>query len=549
MDLLSGLDFNVSQPPLQPQAKPQPLPAPVPVSTPQKQLQEPAPAKVIPQQPSVIEAPTSVSASPAPVLPAPSPVPATSIVETPVLGSPAKMSQQSKEGNKDPYAEPEALNQFVQDVERLEKVVEGLTNKTLNGPTPLDLKWKELQELQEKDVHKRSISVARCYPMKNRFPDILPYDHSRVELPSTKDDYINASHIKNLTPLSPDYIMTQAPLPSTYVDFWTMIWEQQTELVVCLLSDTELQGHVYWPAQKGEELSVGKIRLSLQTVNVKSHWTERLITLVQAETRIKRVIVHLQFTTWPGSSFPASPSGFLSFVSEGLSQHAQQRSSRRPVVVHCLSGVGRSGLFCLVSSVMVAIRAGQGLLEIIAVAAAMGQQRRGALRDRQHLLFAYQAVLYHCQDLLMKRGILTSRSTFDDALAPRTHARHPSEDFLLGPGSLSQLQSGIEKMGLGSANIDWTVPPPVKPPSPTKAPTPTPAPETVSSLSDLAAFAPDPASLSAASGKHKARSSKEEFEARRGSISGSLRSLSPHDDSATNDPLSQLDPLWSLKHQ
>jgi len=49
---------------------------------------------------------------------------------------------------------------------------------------------------QDKDVHKRSISVARCYPMKNRFPDILPYDCSRVELPSTKDDYINASYMK-----------------------------------------------------------------------------------------------------------------------------------------------------------------------------------------------------------------------------------------------------------------------------------------------------------------------------------------------------------------
>lgn len=32
--------------------------------------------------------------------------------------------------------------------------------------------------------------------MKNRFPDILPYDDSRIELPSTKDDYINASLVK-----------------------------------------------------------------------------------------------------------------------------------------------------------------------------------------------------------------------------------------------------------------------------------------------------------------------------------------------------------------
>ena len=50
-------------------------------------------------------------------------------------------------------------------------------------------------------------------------------------------------------------------------------------------------------------------------------------------------------------------------------------------------------------------------------------------------------------------GILTSRSTFDDkrSRGGKSHTRHPSEDFLLGPPTdLSQLQSGIEKMGLGS---------------------------------------------------------------------------------------------------
>jgi protein tyrosine phosphatase len=78
--------------------------------------------------------------------------------------------------------------------------------------------------------------------MKNRFPDILPYDHSRIELPSTKDDYINASYIKNLTHLAPPFIVTQAPLPSTYTDFWTMVWEQQVEVIVCLLSDSEVKG-------------------------------------------------------------------------------------------------------------------------------------------------------------------------------------------------------------------------------------------------------------------------------------------------------------------
>lgn len=49
---------------------------------------------------------------------------------------------------KDPFNDTEALNVFVQEVEKFEKFVEGLTAKTLNGPTPLDIKWKELLDLQ-----------------------------------------------------------------------------------------------------------------------------------------------------------------------------------------------------------------------------------------------------------------------------------------------------------------------------------------------------------------------------------------------------------------
>lgn len=55
------------------------------------------------------------------------------------------------------------------------------------------MKWQGALAQTDRIVANRGISVARCYPMKNRSPDVLPYDWSRVELPSTKDDYINAS--------------------------------------------------------------------------------------------------------------------------------------------------------------------------------------------------------------------------------------------------------------------------------------------------------------------------------------------------------------------
>ena len=67
----------------------------------------------------------------------------------------------------------------------------------------------------------------RCYPMKNRLPDVLPFDASRVELPTTKDDYINASRVRDLSRHAPSFIATQAPAPNTFTDFWTMVWQEQ----------------------------------------------------------------------------------------------------------------------------------------------------------------------------------------------------------------------------------------------------------------------------------------------------------------------------------
>lgn len=88
------------------------------------------------------------------------------------------------------------IESFYKEVQRYEKIVNGLTTKTLNGTTPLEIKWKELNDLLEKDVSKRTVSVSKLFPEKNRNMLSVPYDHSRVLLPTETDNYINAAHIR-----------------------------------------------------------------------------------------------------------------------------------------------------------------------------------------------------------------------------------------------------------------------------------------------------------------------------------------------------------------
>ena len=100
------------------------------------------------------------------------------------------------------------------------------------------------------------MSVARCYVVKNRQQEVVPYDRNRVELPTTKDDYINASHVRDLTEHAPRAIATQAPLARTFGDFWTMVAQEQVETVVCLLSPDEMVSQKPYSSQNPISLNI-----------------------------------------------------------------------------------------------------------------------------------------------------------------------------------------------------------------------------------------------------------------------------------------------------
>ena len=93
--------------------------------------------------------------------------------------------------------------------------------------------------------NKSTIAKLPQNKSKNRFENILPYDHTRVKLRKadrvTSDgrDFINASYFSSMR-RQRNYIITQNPMESTIFDFWCMVWENSSLTIVMLSYQEEV---------------------------------------------------------------------------------------------------------------------------------------------------------------------------------------------------------------------------------------------------------------------------------------------------------------------
>ncbi|XP_077071053.1 tyrosine-protein phosphatase non-receptor type 23 [Siphateles boraxobius] len=360
----------------------------------------------------------------------------------------------------DPYQAPERVSKLSAQLEMFRSRVQSLERPTgKRGLSELDIQWKELQEQQEKDTRQLSIAIARCYTMKNRHQDVMPYDCNRVVLSSGKDDYVNASFIDDLSAYCPRLIATQAPLTGTAADFWLMVYEQKVSVIVMLVSEQELEKQKvlrYFPSERGQQLAQGPITLTMTAQKSTPTHIERMIGLQYRDQSLRRTVAHLQFTSWPELGLPESKSNLICFIQEVHGHYLLQRPLHTPVVVHCSSGVGRTGAFCLLYAALQEIEAGNGIPDLIQLVRKMRQQRKNMLQEKLHLKFCYEAVLKHTEQVLQRHGIIMSPCTrTPNNIALKSYSRQESQDIVLGGDMpISSIQATVAKLSIRPPSID-----------------------------------------------------------------------------------------------
>uniref|UniRef100_A0A3Q2E5B6 protein-tyrosine-phosphatase n=1 Tax=Cyprinodon variegatus TaxID=28743 RepID=A0A3Q2E5B6_CYPVA len=239
-----------------------------------------------------------------------------------------------------------------------------------------------------------------CNTPKNRYVDILPYDYNRVQLATGNGeagcDYINASFIDGFKEPK-KYIAAQGPKDETVSDFWRMVWEQQSSIIVMVTRCEEgsrIKCAQYWPSPDRETEIYEEFIVKLSSEDICPDYTIRHLTLTnKREKNSEREVTHIQFMSWPDHGVPGEPHLLLKLRRR---VNAFKNFFSGPIVVHCSAGVGRTGTYIGIDAMMEGLEA-EGRVDIYGYVVKLRRQRCLMVQVEAQYILIHQALLEHNQ--------------------------------------------------------------------------------------------------------------------------------------------------------
>ncbi|XP_026300843.1 tyrosine-protein phosphatase Lar isoform X11 [Apis mellifera] len=227
---------------------------------------------------------------------------------------------------------------------------------------------------------------------KNRYANVIAYDHSRVILQTidgmSGTDYINANYCDGYRKQNA-YVATQGPLQETFGDFWRMCWELRSSTIVMMTKleeRTRIKCDQYWPGRGSE--TYGLMTVTITDVQELATYCIRTFQISRAGYSERREIKQLQFTAWPDHGVPEHPAPFLQFLRRVRSLNPPDSG---PLIVHCSAGVGRTGCFIVIDSMLERIKH-EKMIDIYGHVTCLRAQRNYMVQTEDQYIFIHDAL-------------------------------------------------------------------------------------------------------------------------------------------------------------
>ncbi|XP_053439605.1 receptor-type tyrosine-protein phosphatase R isoform X2 [Nycticebus coucang] len=249
----------------------------------------------------------------------------------------------------------------------------------------------EFMEIPMNFVDPKEIDIPR-HGTKNRYKTILPNPLSRVCLrPKNVTDslstYINANYIRGYSGKEKEFIATQGPMIHTVNDFWQMVWQEDSPVIVMItkLKEKNEKCVLYWPEKRG---IYGKVEVLVVSINECDNYTIRNLVLKQGSHT--QHVKHYWYTSWPDHKTPDSAQPLLQLMLD-VEEDRLTSKGRGPVVVHCSAGIGRTGCFIATSIGCQQLKE-EGVVDVLRIVCQLRVDRGGMVQTSEQYEFVHHAL-------------------------------------------------------------------------------------------------------------------------------------------------------------
>ncbi|KAM7181553.1 receptor-type tyrosine-protein phosphatase R isoform 3-T3 [Macrochelys suwanniensis] len=252
----------------------------------------------------------------------------------------------------------------------------------------------EFMEIPMNFVDPKEIAIP-SHGTKNRYKTILPNPLSRVCLkPKNPADslstYINANYIRGYGGKEKSFIATQGPMINTVNDFWQMVWQEDSPVIVMItkLKEKNEKCVLYWPEKRG---IYGKVEVLVNNVQECENYTVRNLTLKQGSQT--QNVKHYWYTSWPDHKTPDSAQPLLQLMLD-VEQDRMASAGRGPVIVHCSAGIGRTGCFIATAIGCHQLKE-EGVVDALSIVCQLRVDRGGMVQTSEQYEFVHHALILY----------------------------------------------------------------------------------------------------------------------------------------------------------